>query len=203
MLGLGRAKESSREEEDFPQWSKKTEAFFAGVIKESEMMVAWAAEEVTEISTELIDRDFLPTATNQERGVQNLEFVFTADAYNAYGSHELRGERHCCQLAEESIGGMATTAEEIRPYNRKEGRETFFALSFLRDDALFWNYVLQYEKMLKNKINDEIKLAGLEALAPEELEKTPDSQLQSPSNFRGCTSGSRDERGGEVRFKNS
>ena len=31
--------------------------------------------------------------------------------------------------------------------------------------------VSQYEKMLENKMNDEIKLAGLEALVPEELEK--------------------------------
>ena len=31
----------------------------------------------------------------------------------------------------------------------------------------------QYEKMLKNKMNDEMKLAGLEALVPEELEKHP------------------------------
>ena len=29
----------------------------------------------------------------------------------------------------------------------------------------------QYEKMLENEMNDEIKLAGLEALVPEELEK--------------------------------
>ena len=49
----------------------------------------------------------------------------------------------------------------------------------------------QYEKMLNNKMDDEIKLAALEALVPEELEK------------RGCTSGSRDVRGGGVRFKNS
>ena len=39
------------------------------------MMLEWAAEQTTEISTEFIDREFLPTATNQERGVQNLEFV--------------------------------------------------------------------------------------------------------------------------------
>ena len=63
------------EGEDFQQWSKKTEAFFAGVITESEMMLEWAAEQTTEIATELINREFLPTATNQERGVRNLEFV--------------------------------------------------------------------------------------------------------------------------------
>ena len=37
VKGLGRPKEFSAREEDFQQWSKKTEAFFAGVIKESEM----------------------------------------------------------------------------------------------------------------------------------------------------------------------
>ena len=40
--GLGRPKEFTGREEDFQQWSKKTEAFFAGVIKESEMMLVWA-----------------------------------------------------------------------------------------------------------------------------------------------------------------
>ena len=86
--GLGRPKEFSGREEDFRQWSKKTEAFFAGVIRESEMMLEWAAEQ-TEITTELIDRECLPTATNQERGVQNLEFCAAADAYSIHGSHEL------------------------------------------------------------------------------------------------------------------
>ena len=35
VKGLGRPKEFTGREEDFQQWSKKTEAFFAGVIKES------------------------------------------------------------------------------------------------------------------------------------------------------------------------
>ena len=75
VKGLGRSKESSGKEEDFQQWSKKTEAFFAGVIKESEMMLGWAAEQATEITTTAIDLVFLPTDTNVDRGVQNLEFV--------------------------------------------------------------------------------------------------------------------------------
>ena len=120
VKGLGRPKEFSGKEEDFQQWSKKTEAFFAGMIKESEVMLEWAAEQTTEITTELINREFLPTATNQEPGVQNLEFCVVADAYSAYGSHELRGERHCCKLAEEPIGGLAEAAEEIRSYNRRK-----------------------------------------------------------------------------------
>ena len=66
VKGLGRPKEITGRDEDFQQWSKKTEAFFAGVIKESEMMLEWAAEQPTEFTT---------TDTNEDRGVQNLEFV--------------------------------------------------------------------------------------------------------------------------------
>ena len=50
VKGQGRPKEFTGREEDFQQWSKKTEAFFAGVIKESEMMLEWAAEQPTEIT---------------------------------------------------------------------------------------------------------------------------------------------------------
>ena len=75
VKGLGRPKEFTGREEDYQLWSKKTEAFFAGVIKESEMMLEGSAEQPTEITTTAIDLEFLPTATNQERGLQNLEFV--------------------------------------------------------------------------------------------------------------------------------
>ena len=37
----------------------------------------------------------------------------------------------------------------------------------------------RYEKKLKDELDDEIKLAGLEALVPEELDKTFDTQLES------------------------
>ena len=56
-------------EEDNQQWSKKTEAFFAGVIMESEMLLEWAAEQPTEITTPAIDLEFLLTDTNEDRGV--------------------------------------------------------------------------------------------------------------------------------------
>ena len=75
VKGFGRPKEFTGREEDFQQWSKKTEAFFVGVIKESEMMLEWAAEKATEITTTAIDLEFLPTDTNEDRRVQNLKFV--------------------------------------------------------------------------------------------------------------------------------
>ena len=64
VSGLGRPGEFSGKEEDFQQLSKKTEAFFAGVIKDSEMMLDWEAEQATEITTTAIDLEFLPTDTN-------------------------------------------------------------------------------------------------------------------------------------------
>ena len=86
--GSGSPKEFSGKEEDVQHWSKKTEAFFAGVIKESEVMLEWAAEQTIEITTTAVDLEFLPTDANVDRGVQNLEFV-AADAHGAHGSHEL------------------------------------------------------------------------------------------------------------------
>ena len=45
------------------------------VIKEAELMLEWAAEQPTEITTTVIDLEFLPTDTNEDRGVPNLEFL--------------------------------------------------------------------------------------------------------------------------------
>ena len=64
VRGQGRPKEFTGSEEDFQQWSKKTEAFFAGVIKESEMMLEWAAVQATEMTTTAIDLEFLPKDAN-------------------------------------------------------------------------------------------------------------------------------------------
>ena len=75
VKGLDRPKEFSGKEKNFQLWSKKTEAFFAGVIKDSGMMLEKSVEQATEITTTAIDLEFLPTVTNVERGVRNLEFV--------------------------------------------------------------------------------------------------------------------------------
>ena len=75
VKGFGRPKEFSGREEDFQQWSKKTEAFFAGVIKESEMMLEWTAEQTIDITTTAVDLEFLPSETNVDREVQNLDIV--------------------------------------------------------------------------------------------------------------------------------
>ena len=62
-----RLKEFSGRGEDFQQWARTTEAFYAGVIMKSEMTM--------EITMTSIDLEFSPTDSNADRGVQNLEFV--------------------------------------------------------------------------------------------------------------------------------
>ena len=55
------------------------------------MMLEWAAEQATVITTTAIDFEFLLTDTNEDRGVQNLEFVLQQvhTALMALTSYEL------------------------------------------------------------------------------------------------------------------
>ena len=209
--GLGGPKESSGKEEDFQQWSKKTEAFFAGVIKESQMMLEWAAEQTTEIATELINREFPATATNQERGVQNLEFVLQQmhTALMALTSYEvndivansrknpLEAWRRLQKQDDPTTGGRKRNLLRtiISP-----GRCSLLELQ--AGIGRWESYVLRCEKKLKDKMDDEIKLAGLEALVPEELEKHLILNSNRLRTFEDAC-GNRDVRGGEVRFEHS
>ena len=88
VTSLGRPQKFSGKEKNFEQWLKKTEAFFTGTIKESEMMLAWSAEQTKEITTTTTDLEFLQTLTIEERRVRNLEFVLQ-QTYSTHDSHEL------------------------------------------------------------------------------------------------------------------
>ena len=178
--GLGRPKEFSGREEDFQQWSKKTEAFFAGVIKESEMMLEWATEQTTEITTTAMDLQFLPTDTNEDRGVQNQEVVLQQmhTALMALTSYEandivansrknpLEAWRRLQKRYDPTTGGRK---RNLLRTTISPGR---CSLVKLQAGIERWeSYVSRYEKKMKDKIDCEIKLAGFEALVPEELEK--------------------------------
>ena len=103
-----------------------------------EMMLEWAAEQPTDITTTAIDLEFLPTDTKKDRGVQNLEFVVQQrhTALKALTSYEANdvvmnsGRIRC-------IRGGDSRSDVIR--QQEEGNETFCERSFLWDGALFWN----------------------------------------------------------------
>ena len=72
----------------------------------------------------------------------------------------------------------------------------------LQEGIACWECYVSHNKKMKDKLDDEIKLAGLVSLVPEKLEKHLIVQLESLANTGGCPLGSRDVRGGEVRFEN-
>ena len=57
--------------------------------EESEMMLEWAAEQATEITTTAVDLEFLPTDTNGDRRGAKPEVCVAADAHSTHGTHEL------------------------------------------------------------------------------------------------------------------
>ena len=77
------------------------------------MMLEWAVEQVTDITTTVIDVEFLPTNTNVDRGVENLEFVLQQMHTALVALTSYVGERHCRHLAEDPVRGMAETEEAI------------------------------------------------------------------------------------------
>ena len=103
-------------------------------------MLDWAAERLTEITTMAIDLEFLPTDTNEDGGVQNLEFVMQQMHTALMALTSCEPNDICRQLAEESTRwrhGGDCRSDTIR--RQEEGNDTFCARSFLLDGALFWN----------------------------------------------------------------
>ena len=137
VKGLGRPTEFTGREEDFQEWSKKTEAFFAGVIKKSEMMLEWAPEQPTEITTTAIDLEFLPTDANEDRGVQNLEFVLQQmhAALMVLTSYEANDM--VANSRKDPLEAWRRLLKRYDPTTRGGKRKPFCARSFLLDGALF------------------------------------------------------------------
>ena len=165
--------------EDFQQCSRELQTFLAGEIKESEMMLEWAADQMREITTNAIDLKFMPTDTNKGRRVRNLEFVLqhvhemlrTCTSQEANGivansrKNPVEAWRRLHERYDPSAGGMKRNLFRaiISP-----GR---CSLQELQAGIGRWeSKAVRYEK-LKGKLDDEIKLAGLESLVLEELEK--------------------------------
>ena len=150
------------------------------MIKKSEMMLAWAAEQAVEITTTAIDLEFLPTDTNEDRGVQNLEFVLqqmqtALVALTSYEANDIVANSRKIPL--EAWRRLQKRYDPTTGGRNRNLLRTIFSLGLcslleLQAGIERWeSYLSRYEKKIKNKLEDEIKLAGLESLVPEELEK--------------------------------
>ena len=165
------------------------------------MMLVWSAEQAAEITTELVDLEFLPTSTNVERGVRNLEFVLqqmhtALMTLTGYHSNDIVANSRKNPL--EGWRGLQKRHDPTTGGRTRNLMKTIISLGrscHLEVQARIkrWeSHVSNVKKKLKDKLNNENMLAGLEAFRPEELEKTIDTQLESLTNIRGCTSGNRD-----------
>ena len=138
VKGLGRPKEFTGREEDFQQWSKKTEAFFAGVIKESEMMLEWALNSRRKSRRQqLISSSCRRTRTRTEECKtwclccsRCTRHSWLSRVVRRMTLSPTRGRirwRHCGDCRSDMI------------LRQGEEKETFCVRSFLLDGVLFWN----------------------------------------------------------------
>ena len=164
VKGPGRPKEFTGREEDFQQWSKKTGAFFAGVIRESEMMLEWAAEQPKEIMTTAIDLAFLPTDANKDRGVQNLEFMLQQmhTALMALTSYEANDT--VANSRNNPLEAWRRLQNRYDPTNGGRKRNLLRTIISLGRCSLLERQVVterwessvsRYEKKMKDKLDDE------------------------------------------------
>ena len=143
-------------------------------------MVEEDGEQTVETKTTAIDLEFLPSETNVDRGVQNLEFVSQQihAALMAFTSFEPNDT-----VANSRKNPLEAWRRLQKRYDPTTGRRKRNLLrtiispgrcSLLELQAVIERWescVSRYEEKLKDKLDDEIKIAGLEALVLEELEK--------------------------------
>ena len=168
------------------------------------MILEWSAEQVTDITQQHMELEFLATWTNMEQGVHNLELVLqqmhtALMALTRYGARDivansrknpLEALRRVQKRCDPTTGGRMWN---LRRTIISPGR---CSLSAIQAGIERWeSYVSRNQKRLKDKSEDEIKLAFLRNW------RKIDTQLESFANVRGCAPGSRDVRGGEIWFK--
>ena len=129
--------------------------------------LCWSAEQVTEITQKLIDSKFLPTATNVERGVPNLEFVlqrmYTAPtALTRYEANDSAANPRKKPL--EAWRKLQTRCDPTTGGKKRNLLRTIISpgkcsLLELRARIERWeSYVSCYEKKVQDTANDEFKL---------------------------------------------
>ena len=121
----------------------------------------------TEITTTAIDLEFLPTDANKDRGVRNLEFELQQmhTALMALTSYEPKDS--VADSRKNPLEAWRRLQKRYDPTTR--GRKRNLLCTIISPGRC--SHLELHEKKLKSKMDDEIKLAGLEALVPEELEK--------------------------------
>ena len=139
-------------------------------------MLEWA-DQTMEITTIAIDLEFLPTDSNEGRGVHNLEFILqhmhetlmtlTSQEANDIVANSRMNPLEALRRQEERYD--PTAGGRNRNILRTSISPGRCSLQELQAGIERWETcVARYEK-LKGKMDDETQRAGLESLVPEEL----------------------------------
>ena len=171
-------------------------------------MLELAAEQTIDITTTVVDLEFLPSVTNADREVQNLDFVLQQmhTALMALASYEAKDI--VANSRKNPLEAWRRLQERYDP-TTGGGKRNFLRtiislgrcslLEIKRRSNAGNLAVSRYEKKLKERLGDEIKFAGLEALVSEELEKhliLNSNRLRTVEDAPGDC----DVRGGEIGF---
>ena len=123
-------------------------------------MLEWAVEQSTEITTTAIDLEFLPTDTNEDRGVQNLEFVLQQ-------MHTALVALTSCEANDIVANSRKNPLEAWRKLQKRydpttAGRKRNLLRTIISHGRCsLLGTPSEARRTLKNMMDDEIKLAGL------------------------------------------
>ncbi|CAK0855964.1 unnamed protein product [Prorocentrum cordatum] len=178
--GLGRPKVFSNKEDDFQNWSQKVESFFSGVFPEAERLLEWSADQGGEVELDAVRDEFGELQDDPERRVEQLEAIthqlFTALIQLTEGE-SLNIVKNSKKNPYEAWRRLQKRFDPATGGRKRNLLRTILNPGRCRIDDLqasierWENYVSRYEKKVNHAMDDELKLAGFEALVPEELEK--------------------------------
>ena len=175
--GLGRPQTFDNKEESFQRWATKLEGFVGAVYDRASDVLSWAVEQTVPISKAALLEEF---GTESEDPVDNLEMMnqqlFTALQQLTEGESQdivqksnkvgVEAWRQLYRRFDPATGGRKRNLLRaiISPGRSK--------LEDLQASLSKWEILVQrYEHKIKKEMDDELKLAGLEALVPAELEQ--------------------------------
>ena len=149
-------------------------------------MLDWSAEQVREVTVEHVELEFTPTTKNVERGVPNSEFVLrvlvaltSCEAKDIVANSRKNPLETWRRLQKRCV---PTTGRRTRNLLRTIISPGRCSRLGLRTGTGQWgSCVSRCEKKLKETLDDEMKLAALEALMPEERGAF-DTQLEPLAN---------------------
>ena len=152
VKGVGRPKKFCGKEEDFQLWPQKTKAFFASVIKESEMMLDWSAEQSSSILN----------SCRLRRTWSEKWMALTSNEANYIVANSRKNPLEAWWRLQKRFD--STTGGRKQNLLRTVSTLGKCSLLELQAGIERWeSNVTRFEKKLKGKLDDEIKLAGLEA----------------------------------------